>query len=187
MEQQAFPVFTTDRLHFRQLQPKDVYPVFELFSDKDTMRFDGGRTMGSINEAFQFISVFSVFYPNSYIRWVVESRETGEFLGTAGFHKLVPEARRGEIGGELLKKSWGAGIGKEALFGLNQYAFNDLGLNRITAMISPQNLAAQKIVERMGYQREGRLRDWEYWDGKFIDMDIFSLLPRDWQTKIKNH
>ena len=185
--EQAFPVFTTNRLQFRQLQPNDVPKVYELFSDKDIVRFDGGRTMGSINEAFQFISVFSMYNPNSYIRWAVESRETGEFIGTAGFHKLSSEARRGEIGGELLKKSWGAGIGKEALFGLTQFAFLNLGLNRITAMISPKNLAAQKIVEKMGYLREGRLRDWEYWDGSYTDMDVFSLLARDWQTKIKNH
>jgi ribosomal-protein-alanine N-acetyltransferase len=184
--EQAFPVFTTNRLQFRKLLPNDVYSVYELFSDKDTMRFDGGRTMGSINEAFQFISVFSVYYPNSYIRWAVESRETGEFLGTAGFHKLSSEARRGEIGGELLKTKWGAGIGQEALFGLNQFAFNNLGLNRITAMISPKNVAAQKIVEKMGYQREGRLRDWEFWDGRFTDMDIFSLLSKEWQSKLQN-
>ena len=54
-------------------------------------------------------------------------------------------------------------------------------------MIAPKNLAAQKIVERMGYQREGRLRDWEFWDGKYLDMDVLSLLSRDWQAKIKNN
>ncbi|WEG10879.1 GNAT family protein [Pullulanibacillus sp. KACC 23026] len=179
---QAFPTFTTDRLLFRQLQPNDVYKVYQLFSDPDCMIFDGGRTMVTINEAFQFISLFSTYQPgSSFIRWAVESRETGEFLGTGGFHKISTEARRGEIGGELLKKNWGAGIGKEALFGLAHYAFQELQFNRITAMISPENIKAKKVAEKMGFIKEGQLKDWEFWNGRYTDMDIYRLLAREWK------
>lgn len=181
---QAFPTFTTDRVLFRQLQPNDVYNVYQLFSDKDTMMFDGGRIMGNINEAFQFISVFSAYTPgSSFIRWALESRETGEFLGTGGFHKITPESRKGEIGGELLKKVWGEGIGREVLFGMTNYAFDQLKFNRITAMISPKNIGAQKIVEKMGYTKEGCLRDWEFWHGSFTDMNVYSLLAKEWKIK----
>lgn len=181
---QAFPTFTTDKVLFRQLQPNDVYSVYQLFSDKDTMMFDGGRTMGNINEAFQFISVFSAYSSTTpYIRWALESKKTGEFLGTGGFHKIVSEAKRGEIGGELLKKMWGAGIGKEVLFGLTNFAFYEMKLNRLTAMISPKNKGAQKIVEKIGYKKEGCLRDWEFWDHAFTDMNIYSLLAKEWKAK----
>lgn len=179
---QAFPTFTTNRLIFRQIQPKDVNNVYRLFSDKETMMFDGGRTMTHFNEAFQFITMFSVGYPDvSFIRWVIESKENGEFLGTGGFHKISPEAKRGEIGGELLKNVWGNGIGKEAIFGLTNFAFDHLQFNRITAMISPKNVAAQKVAEKMGFVKEGQLRDWEYWNNAFTDMNIYSLLKREWK------
>lgn len=182
MEQASFPSFTTDRLYFRQLGPNDVQHVYRLFSDPDAMRFDGGRVMTHINEAFQFIQVFSNYQQgSSYIRWALESRETGEFLGTGGFHKISNEAKRGEIGGELLKKNWGSGIGKEALFGLANFGFDHLSFNRISALVATENKRAQKVAEKMGFQKEGILQDWEFWNGRFTDMTIYSLLARNWK------
>ncbi len=181
---QAFPTFTTNQLRFRQFEPKDVFDVYKLFSDPETMRFDGGRTMLNINEAFQFISVYSAYYPEgSYIRWAVENQKTGQFLGTGGFHKISKEANRGEIGGELLKSVWGNGLGKEALYGLTNFAFEELKFNRISALISPKNIGAQKVVETMGFRKEGVLQDWEFWNGQYTDMQMHALLKKEWREK----
>ncbi|MBM7645216.1 ribosomal-protein-alanine N-acetyltransferase [Scopulibacillus daqui] len=181
----AFPEFTTERLRFRQLKKDDVYDVFKLFSDSETMMFDGGMTMGNIEEAMAFIQTFSSI-DQPAIRWAITSKDTNEFFGTAGFHHIDYFSRKAEIGGEVLKSYWGKGIGKEGIQALLTVGFYPLGLNRIEALISPDNKKAQRLVKVVPFKKEGYLRQYQRWGDKYVDLEIYSLLKSEW-IEYKKH
>ncbi|MFC4617495.1 GNAT family N-acetyltransferase [Camelliibacillus cellulosilyticus] len=176
----SFPTFTTERLGFRQLNMSDAADVFRLFSDPETMRFDGGQTMKTYEEAYYFIQAYSVYHPNApAIRWAVVAKGNGTFLGTSGFHKIDPVNKRAEIGGEILKPYWGQGIATEGMYGLINFGFNRLNFHRLTAMVSPFNKGALALIEKSPFKKEGRLRDWEVWGGKWTDLNVYGLLKSD--------
>ncbi|TCP27034.1 ribosomal-protein-alanine N-acetyltransferase [Scopulibacillus darangshiensis] len=182
----GFPKITTDHLLLRQLKPDDAYDVYRLFSDKETMMFDGGQTMGSVNEAHSFIQAYASMNQPA-VRWAVTGKESGALYGTAGFHHIDYQARKAEIGGELLKSYWGKGIAKEAFHGLISFGFQKMRLNRIEAHISPENRGAIATIQKAPFVKEGYLRECQRWAGQFVDLELYSLLYKDWASSTFYH
>jgi ribosomal-protein-alanine N-acetyltransferase len=179
----SLPTVTMRQVLLRKLKMDDAANVFKLFSDPESMQFDGGLAMTRLEDAYQFIQVFSFYHPQAHaLRWAVISRKTGAFMGTGGFHKIDSAHKRAELGGELLKEYRQKGIAKEVMYGLIDYGFNHIGFNRITAMVSPDNRPAQLLMERGPFKKEGCLREWENWGGHWVDLNVYGLLRRDWQT-----
>src|SRR5690606_39641068 len=86
---------------------------------------------------------------------------------------------RAEIGFELSKEQWGKGIAAEAVEAIIRHGFQQMNFQRIEALIEPRNLASQKLVERLGFVREGLLRSYEYTCGKFDDLYMYSVLKQE--------
>lgn len=176
----TFPTFTTNRLLFRQLQLEDAQGIYQLFSDPEAMKLDGGQTLGNIYEAQQFIQHYS--QPPSqtdFIRWAVTSKNQRTFYGTAGFHNWDRDAQTAEIGGECRRQFWNKGIATEAYQALISFGFNAMNLNRIYAYVNPKNSAAKKILEKAPFRKEGYLRQAKKWGGRFVDIEVYGLLKSD--------
>jgi [ribosomal protein S5]-alanine N-acetyltransferase len=92
---------------------------------------------------------------------------------------------RTEIGFELSKEQWGKGIALEAVEAIINYGYEHMNFQRIEALIEPPNRASQKLVEKLGFIREGLLRNYEFTNGKFDDLYMYSLLKQD-LNNIKN-
>ncbi|GGE52268.1 putative N-acetyltransferase YoaA [Pullulanibacillus camelliae] len=141
--------------------------------------------MQSMDEAYQFVQYFSVYNPEfPVLRWAIRSKDGRIFYGTGGFYKINLQHRRAEIGGELLKQHWSKGVATEAMSGIVNYGFNVLRLNRIMAMVAPDNKAANALINKGFFKREGCLRQWEKWGDRWVDLNIYSLLQEEWR-KIK--
>ena len=70
----------------------------------------------------------------------------------------------------------------EALNAIIKFGFQEIGLNRIQAVVMPENQGSEKLLEKAGFQNEGILREYENWGEKgFVDVSIFSLLKREHQ------
>jgi len=63
------------------------------------------------------------------------------------------------------------------------FGFNTLGINRVEAEVMPDNIASEKVLQKLGFTKEGLLRDWMYWNNKHYDMMIFSLLKKEFIKK----
>jgi RimJ/RimL family protein N-acetyltransferase len=70
----------------------------------------------------------------------------------------------------------------EALAALVNYAFGELGLNRIEADTDPRNPAATRVLEKLGGMREGLLRERWITDGQKSDSALYGLLRSDWDS-----
>ena len=108
----------------------------------------------------------------------------GEILiGSIGFVHFDWKARKTEIGYWIDKTEEGKGIVSAACKLLIEYAFGDLGLNRIEIRCSSENIRSAAIAVGFGFDMEGVLRQAEIRNGKLHDFTIYGLLAADWRNR----
>ncbi len=106
-----------------------------------------------------------------------ESEESWKMIGSCGFFNLDGRNRSSEFGITIGDKSyWNKGFGTEAVRLLVQHGFNTLNLNRIYLRVLENNLRAIRAYEKAGFTHEGRQRQAEFRDGKYIDLLVMSIL-----------
>jgi ribosomal-protein-alanine N-acetyltransferase len=106
-------------------------------------------------------------------------KEDGVVIGSCGFYGTHPWHLRGSIGYELARPFWRQGIMSEALTAILTLGFGEMGLNRIDAVVLPENLASIRLLEKLGFCNEGLLREYENWGSKgFVDLCMLSLLKK---------
>lgn len=177
-----FPVLETDRLILRQITKEDAEDILTYLSDKDVMKYYGLAPFHSVGEALDEILWYqSIFEKKTGMRWGITRKGQDKVIGSCGFLNLVQQHYRSEIGFELSKDNWGQGIASEALEAVIKYGFEQMNLQRIQALIEPPNLSSQKLVERKGFIKEGLLRNYEFTNGKFDDLLMYSLLKQDFE------
>ncbi|MDQ0233335.1 GNAT family N-acetyltransferase [Metabacillus malikii] len=176
----SFPVIETKRLILRKITKDDAKSILIYLSDKEVMKYYGLAPFTSINDALDEISWYQSIESNKTgIRWGITIKERGIVIGSCGFHNNVSQHFRTEIGFELSRDHWGKGIAYEALEAIISYGFEHMNIHRIEALIEPPNLRSLRLIEKLGFIREGLLRHYEYTNGKFDDLYMYSLLKQE--------
>jgi RimJ/RimL family protein N-acetyltransferase len=177
------PVLTTERLTLRPLSAADAPALFEVFSDPDAMRYwsspphpDLARTEAMIE------AIAEGFEDRSNLQWGIERDADGSLLGTV---TLMPagDQPRAELGYILASAHWGRGYGGEAQRRAIAFAFEDLGLHRLEADTHPANESSLRSLERLGFRREGVLRERWLVGAERSDSAILGLLAREWRSR----
>ncbi|MCA0987159.1 GNAT family N-acetyltransferase [Guptibacillus algicola] len=172
-----FPVIETERLVLREVTSKDAPDMLVYLSDPDVVKHMGLEPFQSIDDALDEIKWYkSIYEEDTGVRWVLSLKSTEKVIGSCGFLNRHPKHKRAEIGFELSKDFWGKGYASEALEAVVAYGYHELELERIEALIEPDNLPSQKLVEKHGFMKEGVLRHYEYTCGKFDDLAMYSML-----------
>jgi RimJ/RimL family protein N-acetyltransferase len=180
----VFPVLATDRLLLRETAPRDVEAVFEMESDPVAMRFWSRPPMQEIAEAQLSVErSMTYFGARVGIRWSITRPGEDRLLGHVSLFNFHEPSDRGDIGYGLMRAHWGQGIMNEALTAVIDYAFGPLELRRLEADIDPANAASLRAVERLGFRREGLLKErWQV--GETIsDSVLLGLLAREWRAR----
>ena len=120
------------------------------------------------------------FAAREQFRFAIVLNDTGRQIGNCGLCRLHWPNRRGEVGYALNRAYWGKGYMNEALQALLQFAFVDLDMHRLEADIDPRNTASTGALERLGFQREGLLRERWIVGGEICDSVLYGLLRREW-------
>ncbi|WP_113930008.1 GNAT family protein [Bacillus sp. P14.5] len=176
----TFPLIETNRLILREAVPSDAADMLEYLSDSEVVKHMGLSPFQSIEDALGELNWYSAIFREDYgIRWGITIKESGKMVGSCGIHNLVSKHHRAEVGFELSRNYWGAGIASEALSAVIIYSFVHFKLERIEALVEPDNKSSQKLLEAKGFQREGLLRHYEYTCGKFDDLFMYSILKGD--------
>ncbi len=102
-----------------------------------------------------------------------------KLIGTVGLNNLDLTSKKASIGYWLSRTHQGKGSMTIATKALINYAFDSLELNRIELKIARKNIKSKSIAERLGFTKEGTLRQDEYLNGEYHDYDIYSLLKSD--------
>jgi ribosomal-protein-alanine N-acetyltransferase len=118
--------------------------------------------------------------------WGLELKSEGCLIGTCGYWRWDDKHHHAEIGYDLWPDYWGQGLMPEALRTLICYGFETMALNRIEATTHTENRRSQRVLAKLGFQREGLLREYYYRDGVYNDQILFSLLRREWESNDNN-
>lgn len=107
----------------------------------------------------------------------------GEIVGTASYNKLDWTNKIAYIGYWLGKDYQGYGIMTRVARALTDYAFNELGLNRVEITAAEGNKKSRSIPERLGFSNEGRIRQAEWLYDHYVDHIVYGMLAKDWNNK----
>ncbi len=176
-----FPKLETDRLILKEIIFQDAASIFHIFSNEETMKYYGQFPMKSIEEAENLIKMFDDNFKNDKgIRWGIVLKEENRLIGTCGYHNWNKRHSRAELGYELSIDSWGKGYIKETLRVIIKYAYEVMNLNRIEAVVYPENAASIKSLINQGFKKEGVLEEYAFFRNIYQDLIMFSLLKKDW-------
>jgi ribosomal-protein-serine acetyltransferase len=105
--------------------------------------------------------------------------ENGQLVGRIGIYKIDQGNRIGEIGYWVAEAAQGRGIITQACRAIIGYGFNDLQLNRIEIKCAAENTKSQAVPERLGFEKEGILRQAERLHGRFVDLVLYAKVKGD--------
>jgi ribosomal-protein-serine acetyltransferase len=105
----------------------------------------------------------------------------GRAVGRIGLHYLNLQNKNAAIGYWLTKDATGKGVVIKSCKALIDYGFNELGLNRIEIKAAVGNGKSQAIPEKLGFRKEGIMREAELVNNKFLDLFLYSMLRAEWQ------
>lgn len=105
----------------------------------------------------------------------------GDLVGSIGLHQIDWYNGMAGIGYYLGKNAEGRGVITRSVKRLCDYAFHELGLNRLEIRCGVSNYKSQAIPKRLGFSQEGIIRDGEHLNGYFHDIILYSMLAREWK------
>lgn len=178
----SFPTLTTERLVLRALRPDDAEAALLFRGDPEVMKYDG-PLIHTREEAVAFIEEVRRECEAGEARaWAAALREDGTAIGSVGLWEWNRYHRRAEVGYGIARAYWGQGYGAEAVGAAIQYGFQAMELHRIFARTIAENHRSVRMLERLGFTREGTQREhsWED-DGRFHDSAVYGLLQPEWR------
>ena len=178
----------TPRLHLRRLNSSDGPGLFNIFSNADVARYLSAPPVASPAEVEKKLGdMISHYAGDSAFQLAVTRKDTGELIGTCTIWNIYSQNRRGEIGYVLAKPFWGSGYMSEALSALINYIFNEKQFHRLEADIDLRNVSSATILERLGFKREGLMRERWIVAGEISDSALYGLLASDWRMRAETH
>lgn len=174
-----FPVIETDKLLFRRVTELDVSEIFELRSNPETMKYIPRPLLQTTDDALaHYKMIDDAIENNTGINWAITIKENPKLLGIIGFYRIQPENYRAEIGYMILPEAQGKGIVTESVKALVQYAFTEMNFHSIEAVIDPDNIASEKVLQKCSFIKEAHFKENEFYDGKFWDSVVYSILNK---------
>jgi [ribosomal protein S5]-alanine N-acetyltransferase len=160
----------------------DVDALYEIFSDPRVMRYwSSGPLPNREAAAAMQREMAQGNLRDTMWKWGLALRETNTIIGTVTLFNLSISNGRAEIGYAMGSACWGKGYMNEALKALIVHAFDVMNFRRLEADVDPRNDASIRTLERLGFQREGFLRERWHVGGELQDAFFYGLLKREWQ------
>lgn len=172
-----------DDLRLKVLEPKDAEAIFEQTNNsRDYLRewqpwVDGTQNVDHTSAFIQHCQKQEA--ANKGFNTGIWFK--GEFVGCIGFHPINWANHSASIGYWLAEGFQGQGIMTRACTKLVDYSFNELGLNRVEIRCGVHNLKSRAIPEKLGFTKEGQIRDAEWLYDHYIDLVVYGMLKREWK------
>ena len=184
IEGDTLPTLEATRVRLRWLVAGDVDALFNVFSDCVMMRYWSSPAMTERAEAEVLLArIHRQFTDKVGFQWGIERKEDGRILGTCTLFNVHAANMRAELGDALASAYWKQGYMREALTALIDHAFGPMKLRRLEADVDPRNVNSMQILDKLGFSKEGLLRERWNVDGEIQDSAFLGLLAREWQER----
>ncbi len=167
-------------VELRRVAPKHAEALFALVEqDRARLRewlpwIDNTKTA---NDTKTFIKIIKK--KGEVVHVIFKNKE---LVGIIGLHKINKNNRKATIGYWLAKNAEGQGIMTRAVRLILQYAFNELHLHRVVIDCATENNKSCAIPERLGFTKEGQMRDAEWLYDHFVDLKRYSILEHEFKN-----
>lgn len=179
---ERFPELAAPRLRLRALSCDDAGDLYAVFSNPRAMRYWSSPPMTEPAQAAAYIEqIRRWFAGRGGMQWGIARHDDDRVIGTVTLFMFMPEHHRCEVGFILNPDFWGQGLASEAVARALAYAFDDLRMERIEADVDPRNLSSQRMLERLGFQHEGLMRERWRVAGETQDGLMLALLRREFR------
>jgi RimJ/RimL family protein N-acetyltransferase len=164
----------------RALEKEDAPSLIRWLNDPEVHRLLLPRR--PLNLALELDYLQRVNQSDTDLVLGIAVRETDQLIGGTGLHDIDLRCRHASFGIVLGEKSaWGKGHGTEATRLIVGYAFESLNLNRVWLHVYEYNPRALHVYEKLGFRREGVLRQHTYREGRYWDTLAMGLLRDEWE------
>ena len=179
-----YPTLTTARLRLRQFREGDAEAMHRCFADTEAMRFWNTPTHAKRIETERAVRRFIDCTPSYYRFWAVADKGSDLCLGLVNYHDGHIRNKRVAIGYIIDPARHRQGLATEAVSAMLRFCFEDLSLHRVQAFIHPENAASRALVEKLGFRREGLLRDNLRVGDDWRDDELYSLLSGERRSEV---
>ena len=146
----SIPTFETDRLILRPFVPEDSHPLHQILAMEGVLRYYPSSDPPDLERVKGLISrQLAHWAKHGYGWWAVEDKKNGDLLGWNGLQHL-PDTDETEIGYLLARPYWGRGLATEGARVGMQFAFETLQIPTIIGITHPENIASQRVLEKIG-------------------------------------
>lgn len=178
------PVLRTTRLVLRPFERHDAEDLLGVFADPEVVRYWSSGAWTDIAQAEAMIAeALQGYREGGILRYAIALLDSDRLVGICNLRGFFEQNRRCELGYALAREHWGRGYAAEALEALLGHAFHELDLNRIEADIDPRNDASARLLERLGFRREGYMPERWIVHGEKADTAFYGLLRRYWDER----
>jgi len=152
-------IFETERLRARALTLEDADACFAIYGNAEVMRYiiSDGQPVGNV-AVVEYLLQHGMLAPRNDPRfgfWGLERRQDDTLVGTVALVEVEDSAGEYELGWHLSPEYWGLGYANESGLALLRYGFEVAGLERILALVHPDNDRSLRACERLGMARIG--------------------------------
>ena len=178
-------VITTARLTLRDFTEDDEKSVHGYASDPEVVRYMpwGPNTMKDTSDFVKRSLAQLQEQPRKDYSLAVVLTSQKVLIGGCGIYLVSPEQREGYIGYVLNRNYWGKGYATETAKALLKFGFDQLNLHRISATCDPANTASAHVLEKIGMQYEGHLREHKWEKGKWVDSLQYAILDHEFAER----
>jgi [ribosomal protein S5]-alanine N-acetyltransferase len=169
------------RLSLELLREDHASALYELARNPEVSRFFSWAPYQAVSDAATFIDSLDGQREAGERLELGIFRDGGELVGITGFSDFSRRARRAVLGTWLGRPHWGSGANRESKALVLALGFRSLGLLRVTALASPQNVRSIAALQRLGFVHEGVLRGWHVHGGVPRDVAVLRMLHDEWE------
>jgi RimJ/RimL family protein N-acetyltransferase len=171
-------------INLRKVTRSDAQSIYEHAKDREISRYTFIPHPYKREDALHFIKfTHRQMKKEKEYHLGIELKTTGQIIGMIGMMQISQKHRRAEVGYWLGRSHWGKGYAAEALHLMLRYGFKELKLVRIWARVMHPNLASARMLEKIGFTFEGRLRKSLMQNGRWLDELRYGILKEEFSRK----
>jgi len=172
----------TPRLVVRQIAEPDLPGLMAVNGDDTVTQFLPYATWRSMDDATAWYRrIAGIQATGNAVQFAIVSRDDASVIGACLLFNFNEGSARAELGYVLGRAHWGRGLAREAAGALVGAAFGPMGLRRLEAEVNPLNRPSVRLLQSLGFTREGLLRQRWVGKGAAYDVELHGLLRDEWQ------
>lgn len=172
------------RLLIRQVAEADLPGLMAVNGDEMVTRHLPYATWTSMADAQAWYQrMAGIQASGNALQFVILSRGDGGIAGSCLLFNFNASSARAELGYVLGRAHWHQGLAREAMTALLHCAFGPMGLRRIEAEVNPLNQPSVRLLQSLGFTREGLLRKRWVAKGEAYDVELHGLLRDEWPPR----